>query len=493
MFRGAIKKKVQVFLAFIICMFAISNLFSMYSQNRIQSAFDKILNRYYAINQFNVTFTNGITMYERYLDNRSDDNWMIYKNNEASADEILNEILEDTKELPVESFLLAKAIYNTYGTYCDVIKQGDEAANQKDHLEKIYQISNLIQNETTQLLQENMSYGFETYDKISAQIEMVKMLAIDFSMIVLIIGIWFGSFIISGIVNPMVQLAKNMKAVEREDFDVPNLSEERRDEVGQMNHSFNSMKIRMRDIIAELKEKQILTEKLHEQEVAIIHQEKMMEQAKLSYLQSQINPHFLFNTLNVIAGMARKERAKDTGELIFCLGKIFRYNLENESQIVPLSKELTVIKSYIYIEKRRFGERLNYILRADVNLDSCYVPPFTLQPLVENSIKHGILCKDEGGSVAIKICEYDEEIVIKVMDSGVGMNREQKEALLYGRKQQKVRGETSGIGLENVFSRLRLVYPGTRIRIFSRVGRGTCVEIWMKKGECIHEKGIGCG
>lgn len=474
-------------------MFAVSNIFSIYSQNRIQHEFDQILNRYYSINQFSVTFSNGITLYERYLENRTDGNWMAYKNNEQSVEENLYKILEDAQDLPVESFLLAKAMRNTYGVYRSVIELGVGAVNQKEHLEQVFQIAELIKEETTQLLQENMSYGFETYNKTSAQIEMIKLISIDLLLIVTIAGIWFGSFILERILNPIVRLAENMKAVEREEFDVPNLSVQSSDEVGQMNHSFNSMKLRMRDIIAELKEKQILREKLHEKELAIIHQEKMMEQAKLSYLQSQINPHFLFNALNVIAGMARKEHAKDTCELILCLGRIFRYNLEDDNQIVPLSKELTVIKSYIHIEKKRFGDRLNYILRADMDLDCCYVPPFTLQPLVENSIKHGILCKDEGGIVGIKICERGDYVLIRVIDSGMGMSQEQKEALLYGKKRKNMGGEASGIGLENVFSRLKLVYPDTKIKIFSRVGRGTCVEIWIKKGECIHEENTGCG
>lgn len=490
--QGSIKKKVLRFLTIVVIMFGVSGIFSIYSQNRIQKEFNQILNRYYSINQFSITFSNGITLYEHYLDNRTDGNWTAYKNNEQEVKKIMQEILQDVKELPMESFLLAKAIRNTYSVYCNVIEQGDDLFNQKEHLEQVHQIAALIEKETNQLLQETMSYGFEIYNKTSAQIEMIKMISIDLLVIVVIAEICFSFFIVDWIVNPMVQLADNMKAVEREEFDVPNLPVRSQDEVGQMNHSFNCMKIRMRDIIGQLKEKQILQEKLHEKEMAIIHQEKMMEQAKLAYLQSQINPHFLFNALNVIAGMARREHAKDTCELILCLGRIFRYNLENRSQIVPLSKELTVIKSYVHIEKKRFGERLNYILRADLNLDSCYVPPFTLQPLVENSIKHGILCKDEGGMVAIKIRETDDEVIMRVIDSGIGMSQEQKEALLYGRRWKNVGGEASGIGLENTFSRLQMVYPDSKIRISSRLNRGTCIEIRMNKGECIHEENINC-
>lgn len=489
--KYSIKNKVLFFLSVIVVMFVISNLFSVYSINKIQKEFNQILDRYHAINQFSVAFSDGISLYEQYLDDRSDENWMAYRNHTRHEETIMQDIIHDAQELPVESFLLAKALRNTYSIYCNVIEQ-EGMMSQKEHLEEIYRIEGLIQKEATQLLRENMSYGFESYNKTCMDIEIVKMISIDLLAVVTLAEIWLACFIVKKIVNPMIRLADNMKEVERERFDVPNLSVQSQDEVGQMNESFNRMKIRMRDIIAQLKEKQILREKLHEKELAIMNQEKMMEQAKLSYLQSQINPHFLFNALNVISGMARKERAKDTCELIVCLGRIFRYNLENECQLVSLSKELTVIKSYVYIEKKRFGDRLNYVLRADLDLDCCYVPPFTLQPLVENSIKHGILCKDEGGMVAIKIREAGDCVVIRVIDSGIGMDQEQKEALLYGRQRKKSGGEASGIGLENVFSRLKLVYPGSTIKISSRLKRGTCIELKIRKEECIHEENFGC-
>ena len=94
--------------------------------------------------------------------------------------------------------------------------------------------------------------------------------------------------------------------------------------------------------------------------------------------------------------------------------------------------------------------------------------------------------------MAVKIWETDKDVLIRVIDSGVGMSQEQKEALLYGRKWKKAGGEASGIGLENTFSILRLVYPDSKLRISSRLNRGTCIEIRMSKGECIHEESISC-
>ncbi|MCI6885983.1 MAG: histidine kinase [Lachnospiraceae bacterium] len=490
--KVSIRKRVLFFLSTIVLLFVVSNIYSIYSEHQVQKEFDRILDRYYTINRFMISFSNGITLYEQYLDDRTDSNWVAYTSNEETVEKIIHEIMRDAQELPMDTYLLTQSVKNTYAAYGEVIERGDGAISQKEHLDEVYTIAELIDESARQLLQTNMTHGFETYDKLSAAIELRKLVSIDLMVLVAIAAVWFAFFILDRVLNPMVHLAENVKAVEREEFDIPDLPVQGQDEVSQMNRSFNSMKVRMRNIIAQLKEKQELSEKLHEREMAVIQQEKMMEQAKLSYLQSQINPHFLFNTLNVISSMARKERAKDTNELILSLGRIFRYNLKNESQLVPLSKELTVIKSYVYIEKKRFGDRLNYIVRADLDLECCFVPPFTLQPLVENSMKHGILHKDEGGFVALKICQSEENVIIRVLDSGAGMEQDQKDALLHGRKFAKAGGEASGIGIGNVFGRLKLVYPECRIQIISRKGRGTCIEIRIKKGECMHEKGFDC-
>lgn len=204
-------------------------------------------------------------------------------------------------------------------------------------------------------------------------------------------------------------------------------------------------------------------------------------------LQSQINPHFLFNTLNVISGMANIEHAKITNELILCLSRLFRYNLENKSELVRLSQELAVIKSYVYIEKKRFGERLSYMLRADIDLDGYKIPPFTLQPFIENSIKHGILKREKGGTVAIKICVQKGWLIIRIMDNGVGMAPERRDEILSRSDSMEPKGEVSGIGVHNVFSRLKLLYPDCELKILTRKNRGTCIEIKVLEEECIND------
>lgn len=190
--------------------------------------------------------------------------------------------------------------------------------------------------------------------------------------------------------------------------------------------------------------------------------------------------------------MANMEQARTTNELILCLSRIFRYNLDNRSGLVKLSQELTVIKSYVFIEKKRFGERLVYRLRADADLEAYKIPPFTLQPFIENSIKHGILKKEKGGIVAIRICVRKGWLIIKILDNGVGMEPGRREAILGSIGAAEPGGEISGIGMYNVFSRLRLLYPDCQLKILTRKNKGTCIEIRVREEDCIHDPSTDC-
>lgn len=223
----------------------------------------------------------------------------------------------------------------------------------------------------------------------------------------------------------------------------------------------------------------------------------MLEKARFSLLQSQINPHFLFNTLNVIAGAAAQEQARDTGELIRSLSDFFRYTLENKQERVLLSQELQMTGRFMYIQRKRFGKRLVYRLRVNVEPDHYRLPPFTLQPLIENSIRHGVLVKESGGSVGIHIRENGNDLVIHVLDNGVGMDKEQVSALQSAASQSSPNADaaayksgssvgcgSTGLGVCNVFERLHLSFPDSRMRIYSKPGSGTCIEIRLSLEEC---------
>ena len=191
----------------------------------------------------------------------------------------------------------------------------------------------------------------------------------------------------------------------------------------------------------------------------------LLKYSELKALQSQINPHFLFNVLNTMTSLIRTNPEK-AREVIIDLSNYLRYNLDNNVKSVELIKELNQVDTYIKIEKVRFGDKLNILYDVDESLYNFQIPSLIIQPLVENSIKHGILKKRDNGCVKIIIKKIDKDIEITIEDDGVGIEQSIIDNL---DKQIK-----ENIGLKNVHQRLKLLYgeglnikkleQGTRIK-----------------------------
>ena len=197
----------------------------------------------------------------------------------------------------------------------------------------------------------------------------------------------------------------------------------------------------------------------------------LVKYSELKALQSQINPHFLFNVLNTMASLIRTNPEK-AREVTIDLSRYLRYNLDNNVKSVELIKELNQIDNYIKIEKARFGDKLNIIYDVDESLYNFQIPSLIIQPLVENSIKHGILKKKENGCVKIIIKKIDKDIEVIIEDDGVGIEQTVIDNL---DKQIK-----ENIGLRNVHQRLKLLYgEGLNIK---KLEQGTRIEFKILGG-----------
>lgn len=206
-------------------------------------------------------------------------------------------------------------------------------------------------------------------------------------------------------------------------------------------------------------------------EVSKIEQIKeMANRAEIKALQTQINPHFLFNALNAITSSIRINPDK-ARELIINLSSYLRYNLELNNEFIDIKKELKQVKDYIEIEKARFGNKLNIIY--DIDDVDVKIPSLSIQPLVENAIVHGIL-KDKGaGTVNISVKEQDEKVKISIVDSGVGISEDIIERVYNDNIPE------NKIGLYNVHLRLKLIYgEGLTIK---RLEKGTKIEFYIKR------------
>jgi len=227
---------------------------------------------------------------------------------------------------------------------------------------------------------------------------------------------------------------------------------------------------------------------LHEEEMKNKEKEKHLDDARLEVLKSQVNPHFLFNTLNMISCMAKLEDADLTDRMIISLSNLFRYNLRTVEQEVYLEQELEVLDDYIYIQQMRFDNRIQYHKKIQVDETVVKIPSFTLQPIVENAFIHGLSNTEQGGKITLHAWLEDMNLMLSITDNGSGMSKDRLEEVRQDLKQGQ--GLGSGIGIGNISRRIHMLYETGRFEIDSEEHKGTVVKITIPqevvKGEVEH-------
>lgn len=203
-----------------------------------------------------------------------------------------------------------------------------------------------------------------------------------------------------------------------------------------------------------------------------IHERLQMEAA---YLQAQIRPHFLFNTLNSITALSEIDTAK-MNDLIDAFSSYLRISFAswNSDQLVTIEHELELVRTYLYIEKERFDERLNIVWDVDESA-KVMLPPLTIQPIVENAVKHGVLSRSKGGTIYIRIADLEDRVEISISDDGIGIEEEKVSQLL-----NVYASEKHGIGLMNTDRRLKQFYR-KGLTIKSKLDKGTTVSFEIPK------------
>lgn len=201
-------------------------------------------------------------------------------------------------------------------------------------------------------------------------------------------------------------------------------------------------------------------------------QAQLVTMAELDALQAQINPHFLFNTLNTII-MFSRTNPETARRLLIRLASFFRHALKRHGHFNTLKEEIEYLNTYLILERARFREKLRVVREIDTTLLEHKVPVLTIQPLVENAIKHGILPKPEQGTVQITVRKHDNELLIVIRDDGVGINPELVTKVL-----TPGFGSGNGVGLSNVHERLKGLFgEGYGLRIVSVLNEGTSVYV----------------
>lgn len=248
--------------------------------------------------------------------------------------------------------------------------------------------------------------------------------------------IWL--FVSSHIVRPIRNLTNSMKRVQDGDLTV-RVDIERPDEVGIMNKHFNFMIKRIQELFHS---------NLEEQE--------KKKNAEYKALQAQINPHFLYNTLNTIRWMAIIQKSDNIREVVEVLGRLLKNTIKHDGAFVRVEEELANLQDYVYIQKIRYNNNFEVKYEIDDEILAMPCVKFILQPIVENAIFHGIEPREEpGGEILISMKHKDDQLMIRIRDNGVGMSSQSLDEL---HKRMRDPARNGGIGMSNVKERLKLTY-----------------------------------
>jgi two-component system, sensor histidine kinase YesM len=276
--------------------------------------------------------------------------------------------------------------------------------------------------------------------------------------------------LITSITKPLAKISEVAHRLAERDFDVPLFNKTTHDEIGNICRAFDRMIISIREYIDTIWEKAINETELKEKEIEM---QALYADAQLRAFQNQINPHFLFNTLNTGAQLAMMEGADKTCYFIEQVADFFRYNIQQQKLTASIDEELGLVDNFVYIMKVRFGTRLEFVKETPSHPLHEMLPSMTLQPLVENCIKHGL--RNAKGKVTLKIEDTPGFTVISIADNGCGMPSEIRSQvmaaalsaniqlpvqsnLVISDTENKSKTDHTGTGLINVFSRLRLYF-----------------------------------
>lgn len=304
-------------------------------------------------------------------------------------------------------------------------------------------------------------------DELVKSIFMQLRMTIFLLFICLAIIVFVTRKIIFSIYGPLNLLMDSMAKIETGDFDTQ-ITYEKKDEFSKLIYGYNMMVTKIKALLGE-----------------VIEKEKTRRDAELYALQAQINPHFLYNTLNSIRYFAKTYQVPEIRDMTTALIQLSKASLSSE-KFITIGKEIELTKQYLAIQKMRYGDILEITYEVEAGLEECMIPRFSIQPIVENALFHGILPVGEG-RIDVRVSEMEQGIQIGIKDDGIGMEEGQITALneslengIGGGKRNGDISKLKNIGLENINYRIKMHYKAGKPKLWLvKEERGTAVYIWI--------------
>jgi two-component system, sensor histidine kinase YesM len=479
-------KLIAVFL-FTSCILLAVNMIINQNMNGMISEIDEVYFSNVNLNELQLVLKQVQNSMSEYLDTKSSDAMEAYYKNEDKYKNLINNM--NGNIINDDSKIIEKNIKNMSENYLEITnktieyKRGRNVEKYKityGEAEVIYQYINTY---IYSLNNEQFKENTKNYKLLLSSLKYSEVINTGILIIIAIANIVLIILLTREMINPIIKLAETANSVAKGQFDIELIEVESKDEIGVVTKAFNQMVLSIRIYIEQIKESMELESSMKEKALMM---ENHLKDAQLKYLQAQINPHFLFNTLNAGAQLAMMEGADKTYLYIQNMADFFRYNVKNNNESVSLKEEIELVDSYVYILNVRFSGEIKFIKNIDSRYTNIQVPSMILQPIVENSINYGIRNIDWEGVIELSVYKEDNHLCISIRDNGIGMSEELIHKVMNNKlKSNDLSKDSNGVGLDNVIGRLRLFYSCDDVMEITSVGKnmGTEVAIYIPISE----------
>jgi sensor histidine kinase YesM len=481
----SINRRITVTFLLIIIIMSISFLYSNIMKDKVVEEYNLYMKINIKLSNLSVNFNDSFASFDSYVKSPDVEMYKKFLETNGKIERIIEEVSPYISQ-DKNSGIFLRNLTNMYEWYKEqtylVIARGKLDAETYEQYVKIgrmnFYISQHSQNLTSSYLQFTDSYYsniLDKYNRLDTNLYILLIITIAISALL----IWLVTY---DIIHTIINLSVAVKQLSESNWYIPDIEEQSYKELNNLTKTFNHMKNKLRDFIAQLNEKAEIEKNYHLEKLKGAEKDKLIKDTQLKALQMQINPHFLFNNLNTVSRMAMFEEADKTVDLIGALSKILRYNLTSRENLVRLTEEIENVEAYILIQKTKFEDRISFEFNIEKEIEQIKIPPMIVQLLVENAIIHGVSSLDRKGIIKVKGHVEEGFGIITVEDNGKGITPNDEK--------DRADKTTTGLGLANIRKRLELYFNRSDLlSIQSKEGQGTKISILipMEEGEKIAE------
>ncbi len=483
--------RVKMMLVFIMTTLIILfiNLFMYVNVNHMMNRLDEVYLSNVSLNELADKLSSVQSSMTAYLNTRTSDAMEDYYRNEQDYAGLVAGLNDRVYGNDLK--MMEKNIKNMSGEYLELTgqtidaKRGGNVEKVKLHYGRATQVYGYISTYLYSLNNEQFRANSVSYQALSMSMQYLEWINIITLILVGACNLALVIMMTRTITRPLQRLAGTADQVARGNLEVALLPVISEDEVGVVSKAFNQMVISIREYIDRIRGSMETEREMKEKELMM---ETHLKDAQIRYLQAQINPHFLFNTLNAGAQLAMMEGADRTYRYVQNVADFFRYNVKKNNATVTLKEEIALVDTYVYILNVRFSGDIHFRKEVDESLLQIQVPSMILQPIVENSVNYGIRNIDWEGEILLSVYRMNDTVCVSIKDNGIGISREKIDKILSSQlRASDLSGDSNGIGLDNVIGRLRLFLDDEDVISIMSEGenKGTEVRIYIpvREGE----------